>query len=335
MSDLTVCMVNTGTADLLDANWKLTAALNSRMPARWVVVDNTPPAWPGAVSAADPRFVVVPGVPASEAERWNDNTVCGVKFGSFQHGAGLNIALGHATTRWVLFLDPDFCIVVPEWCSVLPAYMAEHGVAFFGAPYHPFMFLKYRYFPTAFCMLVDLDKVPRAHVDFRPTMVPRKPGMRLIEKLFPRLLIGKSKDVGSRIYGRYAASEAVKNVIVQASWRHVPRPPLWRRAVKKLLPDRLVITPKRPDCATELTFRSCGFPDPSALGGLTDEYFWRGEPFGFHIRMRVQQGVAMDRVLQLVASFGTPDVTRRFKHRPATATTPTPRAACGLAPEQR
>ncbi|HXG08252.1 MAG TPA: hypothetical protein VNK04_00520 [Gemmataceae bacterium] len=332
MSDLSICTVNCGTAALVDANWRLTAALNSGPPARWIVAENTPPGQGGAVSPSDERFHVTPGVSRAEAARWNGSYLHGVNHTSYQHGEGLNRALRHVRSRWALLLDPDFCIVVPEWCTLIPEYMEREGLAFFGAPYHPGLYKKYRYFPCAICMFIDLEKVPREDLDFCPVFRPRTRLSRAAEKFFPRLFITRSTDVGWRVFARYGRGHRLRSACVQGAWRAPRSSGRLRALIRALLPDCLSVTPKRKGYATDQTFRSSGFPDPSSLGWMTEEYFWRGEPFGFHIRMRVQKGMEVDRLFGLVASFASPEVVRRFTRPvavPREATRPAPGSLAG------
>src|SRR6185436_16756142 len=87
---------------------------------------------------------------------------------SANHAAGLNKALDHVATRYVLFLDPDFFLVREKWITDAVAHMQTRRLSFFGAPYHPDRYYEYRYFPSILCMLVDLEQVPRSRLNFAP-----------------------------------------------------------------------------------------------------------------------------------------------------------------------
>jgi hypothetical protein len=316
MSQLTICTVNTGTATLLEANWNLTVNLNKRLPTRWVVVENTAEGNSEAVGASDERFRVRRGLPFSEVKAlWPSNCLFGLNPGSFQHGYGLNLALEQVTTRWALLLDPDFCIVVPEWCSVIPEFMEREGLSFFGAPYPSQMHSKYRYFPAAYCLLVDLQRVPRETLDFRPVHIRRNWFSRRMERYLWRLLIGRSPDVGWRVYERYGRGQVASDV-VQECFKGFRNPSRVRDFLRAAMPDRLSVTPKRKGYVVDDSFRSAGFPDPSTLGKLTDEYFWRGQPFGFHIRSRVQTA-DLKAVPASVAAFARPEIINKFNPRSA------------------
>src|SRR5262249_8670188 len=148
---------------------------------------------------------------------------------------------------------------------------------FFGAPAPPYMWRKIRYFPTAMWLCIDLERVPRKTLDFTPILTPRTWFNQLIENYFDRLIIGRSTDVGWRVYERYRNDATVRHEALQPSWKVLPKGGPLKHQLIRLIPDRLLKTTKRKGFATELTFRSCGFPDAGALAQMTDEYFWRGE----------------------------------------------------------
>ena len=121
MKNLTICSVSYHSGLHLAANFELTRALNG--PVRWIVAQNGP-------AEELPSFTVVPGAaPPTAIGPGNQN----IKVASYHHAAGLNATLPHVTTRFALFLDPDF-FVVPPLAKILD-HMTGRGLAFFGAPY--------------------------------------------------------------------------------------------------------------------------------------------------------------------------------------------------------
>ena len=52
--------------------------------------------------------------------------------------------------------------------------------------------------------------------------------------------------------------------------------------IERLLPDRWCLVPKRPGYFSETGFRDRGLADLEGRGW--EEFLWRGEPFGFHVR---------------------------------------------------
>jgi hypothetical protein len=207
---------------------------------------------------------------------------------SYAHGQGLNCTVPFIESRWALFLDPDFYLVVPQWCSVIPDWMQRNGVAFFGATYQPEMWRKYRHFPTAICMFVDMQQVRPEELDFRPTLRRRTWLSNALERHLPRLLIGSSTDVGWQIFARQRSRRFAHTALAQGSWKTTYDARSWNSKWRALIPDRYLYMPKHADYGTELTFASYGYPDPTGFGKDTDEYFWQGRPFGFHVRSRIQ-----------------------------------------------
>jgi hypothetical protein len=177
MIDLTICSVSFHSGLHLAANYDLTREINGDV--RWIVAQNGP--------AEDlPRFTVIPGASApATIGPGNQN----IKAASYHHAVGLNATLPYITTRFALFLDPDF-FVVPPLARILDE-MTSRELAFFGAPYaidpnKP----RRQDFPCAFCMFVDTEKVDVASFDFMPDV--------------SRLDV--MADTGFQIYTRYSGS---------------------------------------------------------------------------------------------------------------------------------
>lgn len=156
---LTICTVSYKSKLCLDLNWKLTANLNDKNRFVWVAVENSPLHSQEKISPSDNRFLILPGVEHKKTAE---------AYASYQHAAGLNKSLESVTTRFVLFLDPDFFIIRPNWISSVIEYMKNNNLSFFGAPYHPTRYTKYRYFPCGICLFVDLHRVSRSKLNFSP-----------------------------------------------------------------------------------------------------------------------------------------------------------------------
>jgi hypothetical protein len=177
MIDLTICSVSYHSGLHLAANYVLTREINGDV--RWIVAQNGP-------AEALPRFTVIQGASAPPSiGPGNQN----IKAASYHHALGLNATLPHITTRYALFLDPDF-FVVPPLARILEE-MTSRGLAFFGAPYaidpnKP----RRQDFPCAFCMFVDTEQVDISKFDFMPDV--------------SRLDV--MADTGFQIYTRYSGS---------------------------------------------------------------------------------------------------------------------------------
>ena len=315
--DLTICTVYTSNdVPYIQANARLIAELNVRESWRWLLVDNSDSRTDIRLETDDHRRVVVEGVESDKAiPEW-----CR---GSYQHAAALNKVASHLQTRFVLFLDPDLYIVKRGWIKAAIAHMVKNGLSFFGVPYSPKWYGKYRYFPTAHCLFVDLQKIPGESLDFTPDVVenggqPGTPsdtgqgnsGGDLLNsgELFRRVKgntfkllrlsgrggIGSTKDTGYRVFGRYSRDRGTR--YESASPVYEPRAEFrgpmhalsWpSRLVERVLPDRLSFFPKRPGYYTKTGFRELGYPDVRHMGW--EEFIWQDRPFSFHIR-RTRRG---------------------------------------------
>lgn len=92
------------------------------------------------------------------------------------------------------------------------------------------------------------------------------------------------------------------------------RPPrkLSTRA-ERLLPDRYRLVPGRPGSFSPHGFEAAGLPDVAAFGW--EEFLWRGQPFGFHVRSQpklkehgslAQEEERIDSVLAAVTAAAVP-----------------------------
>ena len=291
---LTICTVSFDSWGWLVLHMAFARRLAPEAELHWVVADNAPggtrPALPAGVDVR-----VVPGAPFPDRP---------YAAGGYHHGAGLNATLAHVRTRHALFLDPDFFVVRPHWPSGVLAHMEERGLAFFGAPWHPRWVYKVRYFPCAHCLFVDGARVPLASLDFRPDYeeVPAharrkeslplrgrvlRQALRIVDplRLRKRRLVATSRDSGWRIYDRYARDPARRTECLQPVFA-----PGGTRALERLLPDRLRFVPGRPGYFARAGFAAHGLPDVAALG--FEEFLWRDEPFGFHVRSQPKRKAA-------------------------------------------
>lgn len=270
---------SSATSDLLKFNLALTKKLNPRLDFNWVVADNSL----GSVAALDPQlgFTVVPG-----ADRIKN--VPSWARGSYHHAAGIHKTIQHLTTRFALILDSDFFVVRPRWISQVLEHMLRKNLHFFGAPYHPSRFIKYRYTSSINCIFLDLDRINLAELDFSPAYdnasAPRSylgavnKRIRKIIMAFPigeRLKIEKSRDTGykiSKFFSKPEIFELVKPVFK-------PKRPI--SFFDKILPDRFSYVPKKTGYYSEQSFFELGYPNVSSFGW--EEYVWRGEPFAVHL----------------------------------------------------
>lgn len=277
--DITICSVyhSLEAKRLLELNYDLVKKLNPNANVRWVVGDNT---LPDFSEKLDPqKFTIVPG--AGEI-----NGLLPWMWGSYRHSRALKNTIPYITTRFVLFLDIDFYIVISSWMTAIPRYMREQGLAFFGVPWHPSHERKWRYFPSPHTLFVDLQMISRDALDFEPVfgdMINPSLGMRIKEyvrrnvipfSMRQRLDIGAYSDTGYPIYKQFAGK--TKYECPQPVFRVAPS------ILDRLLPDRFSFIPKRANYITRTCFRDLGYPDCAVRGW--EEFMWHGHPYGFHIR---------------------------------------------------
>jgi hypothetical protein len=315
--DLTICSVSFHSAPYLRLNVEVAKRLNFGLDQwQWLVAENTSEGSSDRLAANDAGFVVLPGVSAP---------VTGRTSGSYQHGLALNQLMGRVKTRFVLILDPDFFILREGWVKAVIAHIVARRLSFFGAPWHPRWYRKYRYFPCVHCLFIDLGRVPADALDFSPGLleVPPSPKptlwvrhQRLLttgrwlqayalwlrqwrtlraEDVRERQTIGSSRDTGYRLYQRFARerpapAECLTPVFRPKEQELIPRfVGSWQRSrlAEWRLRDELSYISKRKGYCTTAGFRECGLPDVSQMGW--EEFMWQERPFGFHVRGALQQ----------------------------------------------
>jgi hypothetical protein len=280
-SGLTICSVAFRAKHCLEVGDRLMRDLNpTAAHPTWLLFDNNTD--PGeALSPADPRFTVVK--PSGRE----------VDLG-YEHALGISALLERVQTRFLLILDPDCFIVMPDWLRRVPAHMMEQGLGFFGTPINPQRHNSYRYFPYMVCMFVDLARVPLRDLCFVPdvwklptalTYRARRAlaGIPKIGYLFRWLLTEQWLTNGWRIKQRFGAGDRVKFECVQPVWdpgEAIP-PGSLKRMIHSLTPGSVSPVPKREGYCSPRGFREMGAPDIAGLGW--EEFVWRDRPFAFHV----------------------------------------------------
>ena len=228
---------------------------------------------------------------------------------SSQHGIALNrcLAARPIETRYLLILDPDFFIYYDHWVDAVTGYMARQGLAFFGAPWHPRWFTKYRGFPCVHCLFIDTEQVAVSGLDFSPGLKPSlastvkssAPGVRLRRgALAPllsyvysttllRLEIGSARDTGSKIYETYKDESPAELLIphVRPNDFHGVRHLRGRAGhfLERPLPDRLSFIPKKQGYFSRRPALPAAL-DQELAGRGWEEFQWKGRFFGIHMR---------------------------------------------------
>jgi hypothetical protein len=313
LSDLTILSVNFKGKFYFDLNFTCAAALNKTDALKWIVAENTPEGADGKIDFSDKRFQVIPGI--------DSKTIPQEPRGSYHHGTALNKGKEFLKTRFALVLDPDFFIVKQNWITEVLSYMVKNDLSFFGVPWHPRHWQKYRYFPCVHCVFIDLSKVALDSLDFRPDLINnpsrqfkprfwieyqrlqsqkrwlrrcywllRQPWLSIEEDSEQRHYIGSSRDTGYFLYQKFSRDDRYKSGTITPVFH--PGQDIFipagvsrlqsSKMIECLKTDRNSYIPKRRGYFTGKGFRENGFVDVNGLGW--EEFVWQDEPFGFHMR---------------------------------------------------
>lgn len=273
-TSLTICSVSYESKGWLDLGWTLATQLNPAHRLRWLVAENSPASSEEKLLGSDERFEVTPGA---------RSPVVPVAPASYHHGASLNLLLPRVTTRYLAVLDPDYFILRRGWVDDVLGHLEATGVALFGSPWHPSRTKMFRYFPGPHCLFIDLERVPRDALDFLPDEINRpRPAKTALSRLDPlqlrrRRLVGVARDTGWRVYQALRESSLSVECVTP-----VYRPSPVATWLEAWFPEHRSFVPKKTTSFTRRGFREAGWPDLDGLGW--EEFMWRGEPFGFHVK---------------------------------------------------
>ena len=268
-------------------------ALNPGADFRFLAVDNAAVGEP-LLTLDDPRCEVLAGVDPEPLPLPGR--------GSYHHAAALNLAVRRVRTRYALVIDPDLFVVYRGWIAECLAHVRRRGLAFFGVPWHPRWYRKWRDFPCVHFLLIDLEQAPAAELDFTPAIVedrekderPLALWMKKHASLwYARALIEDRRDTGWKLRQRFRhlPSELILPVVDLDA--ELTRPKHLQSARGRWL-ERLV--PRRwrflPAAGTWLAPEDAPGFAAEAFDGLEPEKFvWRGAPFAFHMRRNVRDRV--------------------------------------------
>ena len=278
---LTICSVAYRAKSCLDLNERLIRALNPHAPdPTWLLFDNN--VEPSEqIGPDDRRFTVL------------RQTTRDIEMG-YEHALGISTLLAHVRSRFLLVLDPDCFIVLPDWIRRVTDHMIARELGFFGTPINPRRHNSYRYFPYMVCMFVDLARVPLRDLCFLPgvwelwtnlTYRMRKSlaDVPKIGFLFRWLLTEQLRTNGWHIKTRFGVGRDVHFECAQPVWdvnQAVPRFGV-KRMIHAMTPASVSPVPKKPGYCSTKGFRSMLAPDVDARGW--EEFVWQEQPFAFHL----------------------------------------------------
>jgi hypothetical protein len=268
-------------------------ALNPGADFRLLVVDNAAIETP-QLQIDDPRCEVIAGIDPEPLPLPGR--------GSYHHAAALNLAIRKVETRYALVIDPDLFVVCRNWIAECMGHVRRRDLTFFGVPWHPRWYRKWRDFPCVHFLLIDLARAPAQSIDFTPAIVEdrdkdERPLAQWLKKhaslWHARALIETRRDTGWKLRQRFGKSRSelilpvvdVEGQLTRPKHLHTAR----GRRLEGFVPRRWRFLPAegtwlRPEDAP-------GFA-AEALQDLDPELFvWRGAPFAFHMRRNVRDRV--------------------------------------------
>ena len=260
-----------------EINRDLTRQLNPDTPHQWLLADNELGA---NFSLQEPDIEVIQGV---QPVRTKDA-------GSLHHARALQKCLEAVETRFVLLLDPDFFVLRPRWIVDTIEHMQRHQLHFLGSVWHPRWYYQYRYFPTVHFMMIDLQKVERDSLDLLPRIEHDRvwhfinhPRPLLPNFVRLRLKIGRIRDTGYQIFRRYVRDPGVRYETFLPSYSPAPTFSTWMESMlAPLVGDRWCFVPQKPGAFTSNSFLREKHLQAYRSGW--EEFFWKEEPFAFHLR---------------------------------------------------
>ncbi len=296
--DLTVCTVCYNSASEIIHNVELAERLNPEDSLRWIVTENSPQESTERLTAVSGNVTLLPSIPRTHTPH-------------FHHTIGLTRAILEARTRFILVIDPDFFIVMPEWLRALVGHMRSRELAMLGVPWHPLRTDKYRYFPAVHCTLFDTQYLAKERIDFKPdypdgdedpnwpngfvehgNYFSISPVSRVVTALgFFRHRRTFYIDTGGRMYKAHVGRSEAKYECLEPVYDHVEHNQSLSRTTRLLelmLPDDLCYVPKRYKHNPDLAFVS-RYLNESAPKHW-EEFLWKGTPFGFHMRRNLKAG---------------------------------------------
>lgn len=301
MTTLTICTVSHTPKHkpLLEINWDLVKQLNTGASYTWILVENLPSEDTPTLGLDHIGFQLVRGPVRKDH-----------KFGVCYHAAGgFMAALPQVQTRFLLILDPDLFVVRKNWINEVLAHMEKNQLTFFGAPWYPTLYHKWRYFPCPQFMMIDLARVDKANLNFMPryelkyslTVPAEKADVHnghksLLARVKNQLrvflkrgsIINSSLDSGWQIYQNHKHDPKTYGWVQPVLKLHTkPLRPNWlnshfNRWLERVLPDHWCYFPKQKNYLTTQGFKERGYFDADAYGW--DETMFQDQPFSFHLR---------------------------------------------------
>ena len=192
MKDITIVSV-LGPEDkfYIQRNLKLIEKLNKRSPRIIHLIDNFF-SYEKKLELINKDIFIHEGVEQNETIHKNFR-------GSYQHAESLNsfFRQNKIKTKYLLIIDPDFYIIYNDWISKVTKYMDKKRIDFFGSPWHPKWYKKYRNFPCVHCLFINLENINQDSLDFTPNLI-NKNSLKKLESESKNKKLKLSSELSSK-----------------------------------------------------------------------------------------------------------------------------------------
>jgi len=279
MEDVALLSVKFGDWFWMESNIKLVQSLNPSFKSSWVIVNNDLEEAPDSVKKAG--LTLIRG-----ADRFSCNDE------SHHHAQAIHIGLQHIRSRFMILMDPDFYVIRPDWINLILQYMQEQNLAILGSPWHPRWFHQPQGFPSPHFFAVDLSRIDKKDLNFQPgiqdsTLLKIAAWLKNVKlnTLAQCLICGKFPDTGHEIRKRFLHDPKVR-------WECLPIVIGGKLFLKKA--DGLTrftsiffsgsFDPSRSKDAGDFPHGFLSDLSGEAVGAGWEEFYFKGQPFAFHLR---------------------------------------------------
>lgn len=198
MHKVDVCMVSFNDDRHIEGSIKCLRTLNPDCEFRFIISNNSKNSL--SINNVLDEDLLIDGPQRKHAFAWNRNP-------SEWHGEALNSTINHVNARFLLIVDPDFYVLRNNGLHDLIRIFDTSHISAIGVPWHPKWKYKPKNCPTAHFLLIDLKKINKANLDFRPDSPHWAFKIPLINYFLPKLKLdwlryGLDRDTGSRLISK-------------------------------------------------------------------------------------------------------------------------------------
>ena len=294
-----------------ELNYKLTKDLNKNFKHNWIVVENISREKHGNYfpnnrnsKLKENNIEYIKGIiqdnDNSKILKKNNLTYSINPKRSTFHAEGLSIGIKESKAKYLLIIDPDFFVIKENWLKEQIDFMEQNNIDIISAPYHPVKdWIKPKNIPTVYFLLINSYKISKDQINFFPPLekeisnkkkiFQNKISFDFFIKFFiyfigsifgdkNRYLIGSLGDTGYNLGNLKKDSNCeflspAINKIKDLGYNKL--------LLDFFVNDKYKIIHKRNNFSFK-TFKNFKLYDFRKIG--CQEYFWKKNPFAFHLR---------------------------------------------------